>query len=286
MSIHKRTFEYGEWLDLVAKTPAFRGASRNVEHRGRGRFTWAGTATYAEAMDLTRKGWADGLKDIKDLSEKIWSVVGQEIQKTSFFYDVAGCQPDIDRYLAGEPENMIQFVSEKEQAGKGKIVKVFVNNVASSGITTAAMFGRGAAVVALVDALENLGFSCEVMTADAIASTWRGDKEILQYEVMLKRAGQSLDLDRLAFALAHPCWLRRLVFCAMEQESPEIRRMFGVGANYGCPAESRGLTSDERGIEVPSLRYGEQTWTDLESATAWVLDAAGKVLGRPVSQTA
>jgi len=290
MTLYARNFEYGEWLELVQKTPRRDGPSSGSSSRGvyrsRRGMPWAGTETFEQAIELAKKGWADGLKDIKAMSEAIWKVVGQEIQKTTFVYDVAGCQPDIDRYLCGEPENMIQFVHEKEQQGKGKIVKIFVNNVASCGVSTEAMFGRGAAVVALVDALENLGFSCEVATADALGREWRGDEKVLQYNVMLKRAGQPLELDRLAFALAQPCWLRRLVFSAMEQEPPEIRSMFGVGDGYGYPTESRGLTSEERGIDVPSLRYGEDTWTDMKSATAWVLEAASKVLGRDVRKAA
>ena len=91
----------------------------------------------------------------------------------------------------------------------------------------------------------------------------------------------------MAFALAQPAWFRRLVLSAMEKEPEDIRRTFGVGMNgYGYPTESRGLTSEELGIDVPSLRYGEHHWQDIKTATAWVLEAATKVLGRPVNKVA
>ena len=281
--VHLRNFEFGDWLALVEKEPRARGLSREASHGRRGdRFPWAGTETFQQALDLAKKGWPEGLEDIKAMSERIWKVVGQEILKTTFTYDVAGAQPDVDRFLLGEPENMIQFRQE-ESVGHGRIVKVHVNGVASAGVGVGTMFLRGAAVVALVDALEHLGFSCEVATADAIAREWRGDEQVLQYNVMLKRAGGALDLDRLAFALAQPAWLRRLILSAMEQEPEDIRRAFDVGGVYGHPTESRGLTGAERGIDVPSLRYGTHHWQDISTATAWVLDAAAAVLGRPVN---
>lgn len=287
--VHARRFDFTGWMELV-KTPSPLGAycgnsSRKISGKdySSDKFPWSGTETWDQAMELAQKGWAEGLKDIKAMSEKIWSVVGQEIQKTTFTFDVTGSVPDVDRFLLGEPENMVQFQQE-DSVGHGKIVKIYVNSSASCGVSAETMFVRGAAVVALVDALENLGFSCEVETADAVAGQWTGDEEILQYHVMLKRAGGALDLDRLAFALAQPAWFRRLVFSAMEKEPEDIRRTFSVGRGYGYPTESRGLTSEERGIDVPSLRYGTHYWRDIKSATAWVLDAAAKVLGRPVNK--
>lgn len=282
--VHERNFDFGGFLALASKEPTFRGLSRQADYKSRGeRFPWSGTETWAEAMDLAKKGWPEGLAEIKKMSETIWKVVGQEILKTTFTYDVCGSGADVDRFLLGEPENMIQFRQE-ESIGHGKIVKIRVNNVASSGVNVETMFLRGAALVALVDALEHLGFSCEIATADAIARDWRGDEQVLQYNVMLKRAGAALDLDRLAFVFAQPAWLRRLILGAMEHEPSDVRVMFDVGGGYGHPTESRGLTSEERGIDVPSLRHGTHHWNDMKAATAWVLDAAAKVLGRPVNK--
>jgi len=280
-NVYLRQMNYDQWLTLCARKPKISGAAS----RRRGDRSWAGTDSFEEAMKLAREGWAEGLKDISDLSEEIWDVVGQEIKKQDFHYDVQGCVLDVDRFLVGEPENMIEF-HEEEEIGHGKIVKIRVNNVASCGVSAKTMFLRGAAVVALIDALEKLGFSCEVYTADALARRWRGDEEVLQYEVELRGPGDVLDMDRLAFGLAHPSWLRRMVFSAMEQEERDIREKFRVGGGYGMPTESRGDTSEERGIDVPSLRYGTHHWQDKATAIKWVLAAAAKVLGRPVEEVA
>jgi hypothetical protein len=275
--VHRRQYDYDGFLAHCAKTPLIRSASsRSVGDR-----SWAGTSSFDEAMALARKGWPEGLKDIQKVSEAIWNVVGQEIQKVETLFDVCGAFADVDRYLTGEPEDMVQFV-EEQTFGRGKVVKLFVNNAASCGVSAKTMFCRGAAVVALIDALEKLGYSCEVSTADALAGGWRGDNQLLQYEVELRGAGQVLDMDRMAFALAHPSWLRRMVFSAMEQEDATIRSTFKIGGGYGHPSESRGLTSDEHGIDVPSLRYGTHHWQSQDAAIKWVLDAAAKVLGRPV----
>jgi hypothetical protein len=74
---------------------------------------------------------------------------------------------------------------------------------------------RGVAVLAVVDAMEKQGRSCEVVAVESINSygAKRGQWEI---EVPIKRAGESADLDRMAFVLAHPSFLRRLIFCAQD----------------------------------------------------------------------
>lgn len=278
--IYKREMGYDDFLTLCEKTPNTPGASRATGDR---EFTH--TRNFGEAMSLARNGWPEGLRDIQRISESIWNVVGQKVSKTTFFYDVCGSVPDVDRFLTGEPENMIQF-SEEKTFGRGKVVKLHVNGAASCGVSAKTMFCRGAAVVALIDALEKLGHSCEVWTADAIADVFRGDDSVLQYEVELRGPGSPIDMDRMAFSLAHPSWLRRLCFSAMEQEPDEVRRRFGIGRHYGYPTESRGLTGEEFGIDVPSLRMGEHHWETQEAAIQWVLEAAALVLGRKLDMAA
>lgn len=285
MAIHDRRYSYDDWLTHVAKPTPY-GFAGSPSSKNLGNESWAGTKTFAEAMDLARKGWPEGLAKVKAMAEQIWRVVGQEVKKLEFNYEVAGDDVDVGRFLTGEPENMMEYI-EEPSVGRGKIVHIYVNTVASCGISQETMYNRGAAVLALVDALEKLGFSCCVQTIDAISERWSGDKNILRYNVTLREAGEALDMDRLAFALAHASWLRRLIFSAMEQESPELRRMFGIGMGaYGNPEEARGATNDEHGIDVPSLRYGAHHFESQDAAIRWVLAAAAQVLGRPVEQVA
>jgi hypothetical protein len=280
MAIHDRRYSYDDWLTHCAKGPIAGAASRY------GDSGFCGTKTFAEAMDLARKGWPEGLAAVKAMAEQIWRVVGQEVKKLEFNYEVAGDDVDVGRFLTGEPENMLEYI-EEPSVGRGKIVHIYVNTVASCGISKETMYYRGAAVLALVDALEKLGFSCCVQTIDAISERWTGDKNVLRYNVTLREAGEALDMDRLAFALAHASWLRRLIFSAMEQESPELRKQFSVpNGCYGNPEEARGATNDEHGIDVPSLRYGSHHFQSQETAIKWVLEAAAQVLGRPVEQVA
>jgi len=286
MTIHLREFDFDAWLEHVARTPSVNGSSRRSSHRNADGTFWSGTETFEDAMRLARDGWPEGLARVKDMAESIWNVIGQQMPRVDIQYDVAGAFADVDRFLTGEPEDMIQFVEDENVLGRGKVVKVWVNMSASAGVSTRTIFCRGAAVVALVDALEKLGYSCEIIVSAASSPGWNGDREVLQYDVCLRKAGDPLDLDRLAFALANSAWLRRLVFSAKEHENAALRSRFGIPGGYGCPTESRGHTSEERGIEVPSLRNGTHHWETQEAAMEWVLAAAAKVLGRPVSEVA
>jgi len=55
--------------------------------------------------------------------------------------------------------------------------------------------------------------------------------------MMIKEAGEPIDVDRIAFALAHPGCLRRLGFSIMEQASKKIQKAIDTRSRYGQPAE-------------------------------------------------
>lgn len=231
---------------------------------------WSGTDTFKEAMELARNGWPEGLETIYSLTEKIKNfngVLGSQVKKLSTYYDFGGDYADVDRYLTGIPEAMGNFDEEIVQ-GAGKIITIVLNLSASCGVSTQTMELRGATTAALIDVLEYCGRSCEVIITAGISASFGGSGgRELEYRCTVKRAGEALDIDRMAYALAHPACFRRLVFSLMEQENKDIRQGFNIGGSYGCP-----LTSEEQGdiyIDCQSL-YKEKIFKP-ENAVGWVL---------------
>lgn len=70
----------------------------------------------------------------------------------------------------------------------------------------------------------------------------------------LSKAGELLDLDRAAFALAHPSTLRRLCFAIAEQHK-ELESSMHVG--YGYSVHKR-VDDDEHTIFIHSTLFGHQ----------------------------
>ena len=132
-----------------------------------------------------------------------------------------------------------QIEDETGDNKSGKIVNIAFNMSASGSISADEMFNKGATIAALVELLERAGKRVELKGR---MSTTGHDKAKtnFRYQVMIKEAGEPIDVDRLAFSLAHPGCLRRLGFSIMEQASEKTQRAIGIGEwgnGYGMPTD-------------------------------------------------
>lgn len=186
--------------------------------RTTGRNDFYGTSTFHEAVSLTRTGWPEGAAKVLAIRSIANGIVNAVVnaRATSYAYDVTGSFVDVGRFMSGEPEC---FFTESQECGNinNPIVKIIANLSASASVSSEHLFLRGASVAAAVDILESLGRRVEVYAA----SSHIRNKNIYDIMVMVKKANQPLDIDRLALAIAHPSFYRRLMFSLMEQNGHE-----------------------------------------------------------------
>jgi hypothetical protein len=171
------------------------------------------------------------------------------------------------------------FIARKPVAStrhaKGKVVRVLVNISAASLVTPDAIKRRGAAVLALVDMLQNRGLRVEVL------GTFTNVKSgVLEYRWTVKAANANASLATLAFGLAHPSMLRRIIFSMMECEPDAIRRAFNVGYGYGTPGDSQYAEDIKAagGIYLPALIM-DGVWSSDDTAREWVKGEVERVMG-------
>lgn len=243
--------------------------------RRQGEVSFFGTKDFASAIHQAKYGWPEGLRQIQKLADSIKTLVAAKATlKSDTFYSTSGACVDVGRYLSGEPEDMLEF-EMTESAGK-KIFTVTLNVAASACVHADTLYNRGAAVIALVDLLEKAGYSCEIMAVDPRERNGK----LCVVRVPVKVAGQHLDQDRLAFAVASPSFLRRLLFSCNEREDMAVINEFGFhnGGGYGMPSNlPNSVTEAERGVYLPSL-YGYCAFDTQEGAVEWVIQEAGKLI--------
>jgi hypothetical protein len=235
-------------------------------------------STYKETLRLVAEGWPEGLARMADLTEKITSVVGQKINRPEYEWDVAGEDVDVGRFLSGEPENMITYQETPVDGVSGKIIKLRMNVAALGGVQAETIFNRGAAVISLVAAMERVGYSFEIVVVAASRDFARAN--IILHEIMLKEAGDIVDMDKLAFVMANASFFRRLVFSARECEPANVRKIFDIGGGYGSTIDD-WKSGVENGIDVPGLRSNE--FSTIEGACRWVLEKAKAIMGDAVA---
>ena len=78
--------------------------------------------------------------------------------------------------------------------------------------------GLGLTVLVAADLLESCGIRCEILVSQATYN----DSRLVETNVCVKAPGVPIDIDRLAFAIAHPSFFRRFgfAFCEANGHSP------------------------------------------------------------------
>jgi hypothetical protein len=226
------------------------------------------------AERLAIQGWSEGAKD---LSDRLAVHMPERDHVASWRYDVAGEMPDIGRYLSGDPVHMRRHGHPK---GHKPIISLFINNWIVCHTTAQQMANYGAAMVSLIDQLENSGRRVEVV-AGTIAESMSDSRVMMSATWKVKGAEDHLDLGALAFAVAHPAASRRFGWRLWERTAAPTDTYYGSG---------RGRVTDEHDLIDPmpgtliinGIKMSGSSCDTLEGALMFaagqINDAAGETL--------
>jgi hypothetical protein len=139
-------------------------------------------------------------------------------------YDVAGFLCDVGRYSAGMPDCM-WMTTEHAATGERPIMTLAVNVCVSASIDAQNMANYGMAVAHYVDELEADGLRVEVIAAFPLHIN--GVDVCISWTV--KAANQQMNLETVAFSIAHPAGFRRLGFAVCERLPKFIKEHSGYG---------------------------------------------------------
>ena len=238
------------------------------------RESWAGTKDFAQALDMAlRRGWPEGRKL---LSESLVAIRPRPKVYESLEFEVAGAFPCVPMFCAGDPAFMISDPGASIRSAK-PIVRIDYNHWVHAGVDINSMMLRGAAIVSLADTLERQGFSIELRIVGNSKEAYHGRKTF-RYSIVYKLAGEPLDLDRAAFAIAHPASMRRLAFAIMEQHG-ELETSFK--GNYGIPMyEANSTANESQNLDAMTILFvpGASARETAQSAQAAVTKAASALL--------
>ena len=163
---------------------------------------WYGTATYAEAETLANEGWEEGRARVRSELERA-TVIQQFNPAPTWQADVAGAYPIVPLAVAGDPCNMV--TTYPTEAAHRPIIRLAFDRNAHSGVGAAEIERFGIAVLSHIDKLESDGQSVELAACLSIKS--EGVHTTIQ--IILKRAGEPLELDRLSYTMGHASMIRR-----------------------------------------------------------------------------
>lgn len=240
MATHIQDFaSFDDFVTFAAgKGEAWTGSRSSREVGGA---DFSGTRTFDEAVALARFGWHDGLARLTNAMDIIANACHNE-PLPYVQMDVAGAYPVVPLACAGDPLNMVHLAPSEERVKP--VLRLAYNTGARGDYGAHEMTNAGAAFLSVVAGLEANGFRCEVVMCPTSRKTGGGDFAKAMHRTVLKRADESLELDRLAFALLHPACHRRLNFSRIERHA-ELRA--GWGSSYGvtCPTDADCLDAGQ-----------------------------------------
>lgn len=213
--------DFIEVMDKQAESPSYRG------HDSSG---WSGGASLREAVDTLKNGWDGGAEVVEDILASLQTSLKQIAKDMTpkVRYDVTGSFPDIELYLEGEPECMVNFLLE-DDAKAGQVCRILVDCGASANYTQDWMTRRAGAIAALVQVLQMVGKSIEIWVASPVR---RMNGEIVDTVVQVHGAGQTLNIRDVAYGLGHPGMLRKCIFEA-RADSKMGWNSQDMGGTYG-----------------------------------------------------
>tara|TARA_R100000458_G_C8203819_1_gene193498 strand:- start:19 stop:855 length:837 start_codon:yes stop_codon:yes gene_type:complete len=181
-------------------------------------FAFTGSNSFDEAIELAVNGWDEGRSDLASAAEYAFART-QTIDKPQWNYAPAGAIPNVPAAAAGVPSNMMTL-HDSGTNSKQPIVTIYASFGASYMVSSEAIIRRGAAIVALIDQIEQSGkrvkLVCYCSNLFSGARVGEETYDRLIYTVTAKESDELLDLDRIAFTMAHPSMLRRCKFRVME----------------------------------------------------------------------
>lgn len=185
--------------------------------------------------DMLRRcnGWPEGRERMLEEITQIVPEYGQA-QRPRPHWDEEGYELDYDRWNEG---NDRPWLKRRLRSGVRNI-SLTVQFGENCNIEADQLFRRGAAVVAAIDTLEDMGYRVNLTAMSTVSNPFRDPRDhTLITRVEVKRACDPVDLDYLAATVASPLFFRGNLFCL--RMSTKYPTESGLGCTQSCPIAMR-----------------------------------------------
>ena len=210
------------------------------------------TKSFDEAIDLLHNGWTD---KAKELTRRLKAVERDmaPIMKQQRCISVAGYQPIVPLFLAGQPANM---VGTRMQPVKQKVVTLVKSISYNGNIEPEEWTEQGLKALAVVKKLEANGLRVNI---DIVRGGYDPDNHSngIACRVRVKNANERLNVSKLAFTMCHPSIQRRLMFRFTETYDKVTS---GYRSTYGMTfttSDWKKVLDQKREYLLPSFINGD-----------------------------
>lgn len=217
---------------------------------------FSGVKTIDEAFDMCRNGWKEGGETIERTRSYIHAL--NPTLPKPIKYAIAGSTPNVPRAVAGNILNM--RAPEEGKSARRKIITILYNVCQSCMVDKEVITNKAAVTAALIDVIEEQGFSCEVIV---VARTKSGNLDDF-LSIMIKESHHPVDTNRLAFCLGHSAMFRVLCF-ADWQSDPQCRAL-GRGLGFASSTQPSKELNERFIYTLVSDKHRDDKFKDIDTA--------------------
>ena len=235
-------------------------------------YKWYMTDTYEDSVTLATDGWSEVRPKVDAIAAPLRERLSARFDTApDRSYDVCGSLVDVAQFMSGEPECMVSFMPQPERAG-GKVVRLLVNIVAPASTSADTLMRRGITVLALAEAIEMVGGSCEVVIGFGVQGSGSKRRNTLDVITTVKSATETPDTDRILYALGHPSMMRRQMFAVCAKLTPEQVTAMGYDQYGHGLGGCRDVDAERAEADLVIGYGGSETARMVNDPEAWVID--------------
>lgn len=210
-----------------------------------------GPDSMARVIEMAQQGWKEGAEIIERIQRKI--LIKYPLKRQPIKFGISGSVPSVPRAVSGDPKSM--RADDMGRAKRRKTLTLLSNFGANCGHEPHEFLFRAAVVAAIIDHIENRGYSCDVIGFCQVSEPWTSDPEAghrFRTTIQVKRSEHPVDINRLAFGAGHVGVFRRFAFAEIGYYL--INRKLGkcFGSTMKDIATKEEL-ADKQVFMVPSL---------------------------------
>lgn len=219
---------------------------------------WYGIAGGGNAVrDTIANGWPDGAQRMESALTAHVPVVVTGIKRRRVRADF-GDSIDMQRVYRGELGTAWERTTRQRGHGGKNTVTMYVDVAANCSTEAETLFWRGAAALAVADALTQGGYSVQITAGAYGRNVEEASKRWLWHTVLVKPANAPLDKSALASVLCLAGYFRTLFFTGFCSVPGRVHCALGVST----PRKVSELDADITGVESCVDQVTAQAWID------------------------
>lgn len=181
-----------------------------------------------EAYTLIHHGWIDKVREVERIHKRALDIHTLDVVKSPLFTSsVEGFAPHVPNAIQGLPNSMIR-VQQKPLTARA--ISIYFETVHPHYVDPNVFVAAGVGIARAVNLLDLTGTRVKLHAYAPNYDRW--SEELYVLSLTLKDYQERFSLRKCLFPLAHPGFLRRLIFRWIETIPNLTHRLDGYGASY------------------------------------------------------